>query len=168
MIVDESVYRGDLEGPWVNSVLQEWVPIYHVSESRRILPYVGMSPSIQTTFWRGISNRPAGGPAFQLCSWHDFRHTFTTWNRRAGVPPEVVRDQLGHTSVATSMDIYSRLEDGTRAPSVESYAKAGWGKWNPTGARLNCLTGLVGASGFEPPASWSRTSRYQQLTSIAH
>ena len=36
------------------------------------------------------------------------------------------------------------------------------------GTVCKSLRNMVGASGFEPPTSWSRTSIYQQLTSIVH
>ena len=79
-----------------------------------------------------------------VCSWHDFRHTFTTWNRRAGVPAEIVRDQLGHTTVAITMDIYSHVQDGALgAASVEGYAKSGWlngTQLEPQKAEQRCLT----------------------------
>ena len=50
-----------------------------------------------------------------LVSWHDLRHTYTTWGRKAGVSAETMRDQLGHASVKTTLDIYSHLTDGTDA-----------------------------------------------------
>jgi integrase len=40
-------------------------------------------------------------------SWADLRHTYTTWGRRAGVKAESMRDQLGHSSVKTALDICS-------------------------------------------------------------
>ena len=36
------------------------------------------------------------------------------------------------------------------------------------GCLCKSMRNLVGASGFEPPASWSRTKKYQQLTSIVY
>jgi len=59
-------------------------------------------------------------------SWHDFRHTYTTWGRRAGVQAEGMRDQLGHASVQTTLDIYSHVDsqDGL-AQAIENYATGG-------------------------------------------
>lgn len=42
-----------------------------------------------------------------VVSWHDLRHTYTTWGRLAGMKPEVMRDQLGHSSVLMTLDVYS-------------------------------------------------------------
>ena len=59
-----------------------------------------------------------------LVSWHDFRHTYTTWARRAGVNAETMRDQLGHSSVKITLDIYSHLDDREKdAALIEGY---GW------------------------------------------
>ena len=44
-------------------------------------------------------------------SWHDFRHAYTTWGRKAGVEAEVMRDQVGHTFVLMTQDVYSHLDD---------------------------------------------------------
>ncbi len=48
---------------------------------------------------------------------HMFRHTYATDLLRRGVPIEVVRDLLGHASIATTGDTYSHLsvEDNRRA-----------------------------------------------------
>ena len=55
--------------------------------------------------------------------WHDLRHTYTTWGRRAGVDPEAMRDQLGHSSVQITLDVYSHIENGANAAaSIERYA----------------------------------------------
>jgi len=42
-----------------------------------------------------------------VVSWHDLRHTYTTWGRLAGMKPEIMRDQLGHSSVLMTLDVYS-------------------------------------------------------------
>ena len=56
-------------------------------------------------------------------SWHDLRHTYTTWGRRAGVKAETMRDQLGHSSVTMTLDIYSHAQDRAgEAALVERYA----------------------------------------------
>jgi len=61
-------------------------------------------------------------------SWHDLRHTYTTWGRRAGVDAEAMRDQLGHESVQVTLDIYSHVDvRESEARRVEEYALAGFG-----------------------------------------
>jgi integrase len=74
--------------------------------------------------------RRAGVPAV---SWHDLRHTYTTWGRFVGVAPEQLRDQLGHSSVNMTMDVYTHLtelaaalgrsfEGGGIAEKIEKFA----------------------------------------------
>jgi integrase len=48
----------------------------------------------------------AGLPSIRL---HDCRHTFATWLLKAGVPLKVVSDQLGHSSITITADVYSHV-----------------------------------------------------------
>ena len=58
-----------------------------------------------------------------LMGWHDFRHTYTTWGRRAGVNAESMRDQLGHSSVRITLDIYSHIDNREQdAARIEQFA----------------------------------------------
>lgn len=34
--------------------------------------------------------------------WHDMRHTLATWLGQGGAPLEVIRDQLGHSSISVT------------------------------------------------------------------
>ena len=56
-------------------------------------------------------------------SWHDLRYTYTTWGRQAGVKAETMRDQLGHSSVLMTLDVYSQVDDRrSEAEAIERYA----------------------------------------------
>lgn len=138
--VDEATYRGTLDspktersdrtvaiGPIVRRELDEW---------RRVAPFTDPSDfvfSVRTNSPINLKNavgrhvKPAcqrlGIPAV---SWHDLRHTYTTWGRRAGVKAESMRDQLGHSSVKTTLDIYSHVDsqDGV-AEAIEAYGTQG-------------------------------------------
>ncbi len=59
-------------------------------------------------------------------SWHDLRHTYTTWGRLAGMKPEIMRDQLGHASVLMTLDVYSHVNQAEErvgeVAKVEQYA----------------------------------------------
>ena len=48
---------------------------------------------------------------------HMFRHTYASDLLRRGTPVEVVRDLLGHASIATTVDTYGHLtvQDSRRA-----------------------------------------------------
>jgi integrase len=61
-----------------------------------------------------------------VVSWHDLRHTYTTWGRLAGMKPEIMRDQLGHSSVLMTLDVYSHAnqtkERVGEVAMIEQYA----------------------------------------------
>ena len=40
---------------------------------------------------------------------HDLRHTAATISLAAGVSPKVISEQLGHASVAFTLDVYSHV-----------------------------------------------------------
>jgi len=50
--------------------------------------------------------KKAGLPKFRV---HDLRHTFATLALRAGTPVQMVSQQLGHSSIAITMDVYGHL-----------------------------------------------------------
>ena len=72
--------------------------------------------------------------------WHDLRHTYTTWGRRAGVPIETMRDQLGHTSSVLTLDLYSHAGDDREgaAEAIENYVQT-CGKRNPRNPKTEPL-----------------------------
>jgi integrase len=73
--------------------------VFAQADGRPIDPY-SMNRAFQTVLKR------AGLPAIRL---HDARHTYATWMLQAGVPLKVVSDQLGHTSIAITGDIYAHV-----------------------------------------------------------
>jgi integrase len=44
--------------------------------------------------------------------FHDFRHTFASWLIQQGDSLPYVRDQLGHKSIAITVDVYGHLVPG--------------------------------------------------------
>ncbi len=53
----------------------------------------------------------AGLPVIRF---HDLRHTAATLLFAAGVEPKVIQDMLGHSTVATTLDIYAAMTDERR------------------------------------------------------
>jgi integrase len=135
LVVDEAIYRGVLGTP------KGHLP----KRTSRI----GRRAVIAIEEWRSASSRTGQDdflfglnlhnairrvikPACRLLripvvSWHDLRHTYTTWGRQAGISPEVMRDQLGHASIKTTLGIYSHMAelDDTAAAAVEGFAYGG-------------------------------------------
>lgn len=45
------------------------------------------------------------------CTMHDLRHAFVSKCCRAGISPEVSKELAGHSSIRTTMDIYTHVDD---------------------------------------------------------
>jgi integrase len=55
-----------------------------------------------TTNWRKHFQKALRVARIDNFRWHDLRHTFATWLGHSGAPLEVIRDQLGHSSIAVT------------------------------------------------------------------
>lgn len=55
-------------------------------------------------------------------SYYDLRHTCATLLLTAGVNPKVVADRLGHTSVVTTLDVYSHVLPSIQAEATDRLA----------------------------------------------
>ncbi len=63
--------------------------------------------------------RRAGVPAIRL---QDLRHTMATLALQAGVHPKVVQEQLGHSGINVTLDIYSHVPQAVRRESATKIA----------------------------------------------
>ncbi len=56
-------------------------------------------------------------PALLQASFHwrlisaELRHTFASLRAQQGVPPHVLKDWMGHSSIVTTMNIYAHVYD---------------------------------------------------------
>jgi integrase len=55
--------------------------------------------------------------------FHDLRHTHATLLLKAGVPPQVVAQRLGHASPALTLSIYSHVLPRQQAAAAAAFAK---------------------------------------------
>lgn len=53
--------------------------------------------------------------------FHDLRHTHATLLLKAGVPPKVVSERLGHATVAFTMEIYAHVIPGMQAEAAQLF-----------------------------------------------
>ena len=53
---------------------------------------------------------------------HTLRHTFATRGLENGIPPKVMQDLLGHTSITMTLDIYSHVLPNTKAKEIQKLA----------------------------------------------
>ena len=61
------------------------------------------------------------------CRSHDLRHTHATQLLKAGVPPKLVSEHLGHVSIGITLDTYSHVMPGMQEEDAEKI-DAGLGK----------------------------------------
>lgn len=54
------------------------------------------------TNWRKHFEKALSIAGVENFRWHDLRHTFATWMGQSGAPLEIIRDQLGHSSISVT------------------------------------------------------------------
>jgi integrase len=54
---------------------------------------------------------------------HDLRHTMATLALQAGVHPKVVQEQLGHSAINVTMDVYSHVPQAVRRETAKVIAE---------------------------------------------
>jgi integrase len=69
----------------------------------------------------GRLTRDAGLPPIRL---HDLRHGWATAALKGGVHPKVVQERLGHSSIATTMNLYSHVMPGLGKQAAEQVASS--------------------------------------------
>jgi integrase len=74
-----------------------------------------LNPNTVTHTFAKVAAR-AGLPHLRL---HDLRHIHATMLLKAGVHPRVVQERLGHSSIATTLDIYSHTVPGLQKAAAE-------------------------------------------------
>jgi integrase len=58
-------------------------------------------------------------PPSPACGFTILRHTWATLALAAGLHPKVVQERLGHTSINTTMDVYSHAMPGMQSQAAE-------------------------------------------------
>jgi integrase len=53
--------------------------------------------------------------------FHDLRHTHATLLLKAGVPPKVVSERLGHASPGFTLNVYQHVLPGMQAAAAEIF-----------------------------------------------
>jgi integrase len=94
---------------------EAWADTGYVFVDEAGQPY---HPHSYLTMFRRACAR-AGVPPIRL---HDLRHTMATLALQAGVHPKVVQEQLGHSAINVTMDVYSHVPQAVRRESASTIA----------------------------------------------
>ena len=62
------------------------------------------------------------GIEFEDVTPHTLRHTFATRGLENGIPPKVMQELLGHTSITMTLDIYSHVLPDNKAAELQKIA----------------------------------------------
>ena len=62
------------------------------------------------------------GTDFENVTPHTLRHTFATRGLENGIPPKVMQELLGHTSIVMTLDIYSHVLPDNKAAELQKIA----------------------------------------------
>lgn len=81
---------------------------------------------VRQSFDRRVKRTPVPRIRF-----HDLRHTHATLLLKAGVPPKVVSERLGHATVALTMDIYAHVIPGMQAEAAQLFHDLVFGDAKP-------------------------------------
>jgi len=154
------------------------IPLHQLKEVRQLeamsvgqamVPWVFLSPGGRR--WddrhlRRVWPRCLTKAEMRQVRFHDLRHTYASELAAQGAPPKYVRDQLGHSSIQVTMDVYShffekrssewvnRLDEQVETDRIEGESAT---PAQPEGAWLEprthkLLKHLVAVEGLEPPA----------------
>ncbi len=88
--------------------------------------------------------------------FHDMRHTHATLLLKAGVPPHVVAQRLGHSSPALTLSIYSHVLPRQQSEAAAAFAQLVEGSCETCGSSLLGQGGPRCANGAEPSLSADR------------
>lgn len=84
---------------------------------RALLAKLGFATKTQ---WRVLGKGRKGTRSFSPLSFHSFRHYLTSQLHQAGVSAAVVRDIIGHDSVAVNR-LYTDIDDQTKILGIQTF-----------------------------------------------
>jgi len=76
-----------------------------------------LRPNTITRVWKELAIK-AGLKPIRL---HDARHTHASLMLKDGIHPKIVQERLGHSSITTTLDIYSHVSKGIQQAAAESF-----------------------------------------------
>jgi len=70
----------------------------------------------------GTFKRRAAKLGLPRIRFHDMRHTHATLGLEAGIPPKVMQERLGHSSITMTLDLYSHVVPGMQKDAASRIA----------------------------------------------
>jgi integrase len=75
-------------------------------------------------------------------TWHQFRHIHSSLLNDLNVPVKIAQEQLGHASIATTLNIYTHAVDASYRKAIEAVERelfvvldhSGWNRFNHSAA----------------------------------
>ena len=68
-------------------------------------------------------------------TWHQFRHIHSSLLNDLRVPVEIAQEQLGHASIATTLNIYTHVVDASHRQAVEAVEDRLFVELDPNGPK---------------------------------
>jgi len=104
----------------VEHLIQEYILIHHGKISPRNDFYVfGGSTPIPETNIRRANIKHALNADLHVIKIHGFRHSYITMLYNKNVDPLTTKDQVGHSSIKTTLDIYTKLDNTQRKSNID-------------------------------------------------
>ena len=72
----------------------------------------------------------ASNVGIKLIRFHDARHTHASLLLKQGAHPRVVQERLGHSTIATTLDVYSHVTPGLQEAVAVRFDEAMSSKYN--------------------------------------
>jgi integrase len=63
-------------------------------------------------------------PSFPIVRFHDLRHSHATQLLERGIHPKIAQERLGHSSITTTLDLYSHVTDTMQSDAAEKLDSA--------------------------------------------
>ena len=83
-----------------------------------MFPEYNGEPINDNIFRRGVFYKLLAEVKLPQIRIHDIRHTYASLLLQAGAPIHYVKDQLGHSSITTTVDLYGHCQPGVNRAAI--------------------------------------------------
>jgi integrase len=132
--VRESVYEGKFQspktpksrrtiplGPQAISWLREHrFRATHTASDDLVFGNRNGRPLRESKLLRNILQPAAKDAGLSRLTWHQFRHIHSSLLNDLGVPVKIAQEQLGHSSISTTLNIYTHVVDASHRKAIEA------------------------------------------------